>query len=327
MGIKHLNRFIQSQCEHSIKHIHLSELNNKKIVIDTSIYLYKFASDSALLENFYLMISIFREHNIIPLFVFDGKPPKEKKDLLKQRKEDKKNAKEKYSEIKILMENTDNESDKLELIHQMDILKKDFVKINHKDIENVKLLLQAYGMSYVNAPGEADKLCAKIVSKNRAYACLSEDMDLFVYGCNRVMRYLSLLKKSAVMYDMKGILSELTLSLDEFKSICIVSGTDYNIHNSNANLHQSLKYFKKYKKDTKNIKHKEEYESNNFYEWLDTHTNYVNNIYELYTINDMFNLKHMDEYKSYEQFKIMNGPVNLSNLKTIMGKEDFIFVK
>ena len=42
--------------------------------------------ENALLENFYLMISIFREYNIIPLFVFDGKPPKEKNDLLKNAK-------------------------------------------------------------------------------------------------------------------------------------------------------------------------------------------------------------------------------------------------
>lgn len=84
MGIKHLNRYIQTQCKSSIKQIHLSELTNKKIVIDTSIYLYRYASDNTLLENFYLMISIFRQYNIIPLFIFDGKPPKEKKDLLKK---------------------------------------------------------------------------------------------------------------------------------------------------------------------------------------------------------------------------------------------------
>ena len=41
----------------------------------------------------------------------------------------------------------------------------------------------------------------------------------------------------------------------------------------------------------------------------------------------MFNLKHMEDYKNYENFKIMNGPVNLSNLKMIMKTANFIFVK
>ena len=33
----------------------------------------------------------------------------------------------------------------------------------------------------------------------------------------------------------------------------------------------------------------------------------------------------MTEYKNYENIKIVNGPVNLSNLKEIMYKEHFIF--
>ena len=32
----------------------------------------------SLIEKFYLMCSIFKNYNIIPLFVFDGKPPDEK---------------------------------------------------------------------------------------------------------------------------------------------------------------------------------------------------------------------------------------------------------
>jgi len=316
MGIKFLNRFIQSQCHTSVKHIHLSELNNKKIVVDTSIYMYRFAADNTLLENFYLMISIFRKYNIIPLFVFDGKPPKEKQELLKKRRQDKQLAENKYNDLKLGLENINTDTEKKELMSKLDTLKKDFVKITRTDIENVKSLLQAYGISYLDAPGEADKLCAKMVCKNKAHACLSEDMDLFVYGCTRVLRYLSLLKKNVILYDMKGILSELKLSMDEFKYICIVSGTDYNIYNGKNNLYQSLKYFKKYQKTT----------DDDFYKWLEKHTDYVDNVDDLYNILNMFDLKLMEEYENYDNFKIVNGPVNLSNLTNVMEKEDFIFI-
>ena len=316
MGIKHLNRYIQTQCKSSIKQIHLSELTNKKIVIDTSIYLYRYASDNTLLENFYLMISIFRQYNIIPLFIFDGKPPKEKKDLLKKRREAKQLAENKFNELKQSISHETSDEDKSSIINEMELLKKEFVKINHKDIENVKELLQAFGVSYIEAEGEADKLCAKIVSKNKAYACLSEDMDMFVYGCNRVLRYLSLLKKSVIIYDTKSILSELKLNMDEFKSICIVSCTDYNVDNDQANLHQTLKYFKKYKKSS----------SDDFYTWLESNTTYASNIYELYNISNLFDLQSMEEYKKYETYKISNAPINLNNLKRVMEKEDFIFI-
>ena len=321
MGIKYLNKFIQTHCSDSIKQIHLSDLSNKKIVIDTSIYLYRYVSDNTLLENFYLMISVFRKYNIIPLFVFDGKPPQEKMELLKKRKQNKQLSEASYNNLKQSLENVMDDTDKMDILMKMDCLKKEFIKITHTDISNVKLLLQAYGVSYVDAPGEADKLCAKMVCKNKAYACLSEDMDLFVYGCTRVLRYLSLFKTQVVMYDMKGILTDLQLSLDEFKQICIVSGTDYNIDDDKMNLYQSLKYFKKYKKYINT-----ELKDINFFDWLENHTDYITNICDLYNINMLFDLKMMTDYKKYENIKIINGPVNLSNLKNIMVQENFVFI-
>ncbi len=318
MGIKYLNKHLQSTCSNSIKQISLHELSGKRIVIDTSIYLYRFLGDNALLENFYLMISIFRQHNIIPLFVFDGKPPKEKEELLKRRKAGKKEAESKYKELKNKLSHVP-EDEKHDIEETMLSLKKDFIRVHHTDIENVKMLIQSYGVSYIEAPGEADKLCAKMVCKNKAYACLSEDMDLFVYGCPRVLRYLSLLKKKVIMYDLKGMVEDMKMSFDEFQSICIISGTDYNIESDNSTtLSQTLKHFKKYK-SSNNTK-------SEFYEWLQENTKYVENVDSLYIIKEMFNLKNMHEYKNYDKLKIINGPCNMNNLKLVMEKEDFIFV-
>jgi 5'-3' exonuclease len=353
MGIKYLNKHLQSNCSNSIKNISLHELSGKKIVIDTSIYLYRFLGENALLENFYLMISIFREHNILPLFIFDGKPPKEKEELLKQRKNGKKEAETKYNELKNRFDDVP-EYEKKDLEDSMLALKKEFIRLRHTDIENVKLLIQAYGVSYIEAPGEADKLCAKMVCKHKAYACLSEDMDLFVYGCPRVLRYLSLFKKKVVMYDLKGILTDMKLSFDEFQSICIVSGTDYNIDmENNTNLTQTLKHFKKYKQlsnqyydnsnntiinndkknninNNKNNKKKTRNENTtpiSFYEWLEENTKYITNCMELYNIQDMFDLTKMTEYKQYEKINIINGPVHKRNLMNVLEKEHFLFVE
>ena len=211
MGIKYLNRFLQDNCKNSIKKVNLYELSGKKIVIDTSIYMYRYLGENVLLENIYLMISVLRSYNIIPLFVFDGKPPKEKENLLRERKKNKKEAEEKYIllENEILTEEI-QKTDKIE--EELNQLRKQFIRLHHKDIENVKLLIQSLGVSFIDAPGEADKLCAKMVNKNLAYACLSEDMDMFVYGCKRVLRYLSLLNKNVIMYDMKDILIEIDMN-------------------------------------------------------------------------------------------------------------------
>ena len=315
MGIKYLNRFLQDNCKDSIKKISLYELSGKKVVIDTSIYMYRYLGEDALLENMYLMISILRLYNIIPLFVFDGKPPKEKEHLLKERKDNKKKAEKKYNELQNQLIN--EEGDQKEKIEEELVqLKKEFIRLHHTDIINVKMLIQSLGVSYIEAPGEADKLCAKLVNKNIAYACLSEDMDMFVYGCKRVLRYLSLLNKTVVLYEMKDILIELDMSFTDFKNICVISGTDYNSNNNN-DLHKTLKYFKKFRKSKEN--------KNNFINWLEENTDYINAL-EVKEVSKLFSLDNVPELNNCLKTKIINTPINISNLKTILEKEDFIFV-
>ena len=67
-------------------------------------------------------------------------------------------------------------------------LKRQCVKIKQTHIKDVKELLKCFGLKYIIAEGEADKLCAELVIHNKAYACMSDDMDLFMYGCPRVFR-------------------------------------------------------------------------------------------------------------------------------------------
>jgi flap endonuclease-1 len=317
MGIRHLNKHLRTNCPQSIKCIHMQDLYGKKIAIDISIYLYKYHSENTLLENIYLMLSIFRHYNIIPIFIFDGKPPQEKKTLLQKRKENKNNAEQEYKHLQTLLHNQNNidKDEKQEITIAMEKLKKQFVYINNQIIQKVKELIRAYGATYYDAPGEADALCAMLVIHNKVWACLSEDMDLFVYGCKRVLRYFSLLNHSAVLYYMKGILNELNINHNEFKEICILSGTDYNNENNN-NLHNILKLFQKYKK----------YNNNNelpFHQWLSTNTNYNNNIQLFNKIYQIFDITTLP--KTYLDITIMNGQILHNNIKEIMKEDGFLF--
>ena len=70
MGVKQLNSFIKHNCYKLLEKKNLCEFKGKTIVIDASIYMYKFLEDDLLIENIYLLCSIFRSHNIIPIFVF-----------------------------------------------------------------------------------------------------------------------------------------------------------------------------------------------------------------------------------------------------------------
>jgi len=323
MGIKHLNRFLKEEATSSIKLSCLSELSGKKIAVDISIYMYKYAGDGNLIENIYLMLTVFKNYNIIPIFIFDGKPPPEKKELLQKRRENKKEAEEEYKNLKKQLEQKDftDDYDKQELLYNMDMLKKKFIYISKNDIENVKELIRAYGATYYDAPGEADELCALLTLNGKTWGCLSEDMDMFVYGCPRVIRYLSLLNHTAVVYELKGILDNLGITHKELREICIISGSDYNMRFNNNNkftLYNTLKYFKKY--------HKEKTQ-NEFYDWMINNNTICLEDYQLlkkiYTMFDLSNSRIC--LNPFEQISIFNSSVMWNQIKEILKKDGFIF--
>jgi 5'-3' exonuclease len=326
MGIKHLNRFLREEAQQCIKFISLAELSGKKIAVDISIYMYKYASEGTLLENMYLMLSTLRYYEIIPVFIFDGKPPPEKKELLQKRKEDKQEAEKEYNQLKKQLENkTIDDVEKQEVVNNMDILKKKFIHIGKNEIDSVKRLIRAYGATYYDAPGEADELCALLVIKNKVWACLSEDMDMFVYGCNRVLRYLSLLNKTVVLYDTKDILNSLGITQKELREICVISGTDYNYNENKtddnskkgSSLYKTLAYFKKYHKENSVL---------GFYEWLKENTDYIQDYENLLNIYNLFELNQEHTHLTiFENIKIINGPIMKEDIRNIIKIEGFIF--
>jgi 5'-3' exonuclease len=317
MGVQYLNSFIKRNTrEGTIVKTNLNKLSGKTIVIDTSIYLYRFLAEEALLENMYIMISLFRYYNIIPIFVFDGKAPVEKTKLIEKRISDKTIAEKQYNSIKEKLKFIKNSEEHKKLCETMIHLKKKFIRIKRTDILNVKNLINAFGLKYLDAEGEADQLCAKLVIKKHAYACLSEDMDLFIYGCPRVLRYLSLINETVVIYYFDKILENLDLNFNEFKEICVLSGTDYNNDINKISLFKTIDYFRLFKNsNTKYI---------NFYDWLDNTTNIISNIYELYNIYNLFRIDNINLKKFKLSGLIKN--VDMDKIKEIMKPVGFIFI-
>ena len=261
MGISRLNYFLQHSCPNGIHQIHLKTLSDKTLAIDISIYLYKFKAKGCIIENMYLMCSIFKHYNITPIFVFDGKPPPEKNKTLEKRKEKKDIAEKKYNDLKKQMElNSLNNKDKTAIQLKMKVLEKNFIRLKNWEVRNVKHLLRCLGCKYLEAPGEADKWCAKLVLENLAYACLSDDMDLFAYGCPTVLRYLNINRHCVVEYNLNKILNELSINKSEFCKICVLAGTDYlNKNKWTKTVHYYYKLLLKFKKINQG----------DFYQWLE----------------------------------------------------------
>ena len=216
MGIKYLNSYLKRTCCDVLPQIPLWKLRGKKISIDASIYMYRYAADDALMEGMYQMTMLLLDNLITPLYVFDGAPPPEKMDLIKQRSEARIRAK--Y--------NLANMEDKMD-VKKAKMYKRQSTSIHRRDVDNVKEMLTACGVTWYQASGEADQLCVQLVKNNEAWACMSDDTDMLVYGCERVLRYVSLFNQTVVMYNLPDILANLGIQFADFQKICVLSGTDY----------------------------------------------------------------------------------------------------
>jgi 5'-3' exonuclease len=280
--------------------------------------MYKFSAQNALIENMYLLISIFKQNQIIPIFVFDGKSPPEKRELINQRNRLKQDAEKKYKELTETIKNAPVSS-KPEMELEMEALKKKFIRIKEADVLRVKSLMYYYGASYCDADGEADKLCVYMVKNGTAWACLSDDMDMFVYGCSRVLRHISLLKHSVILYDLETILTDLNITMSEFRQITVISGTDYNI-NQTTSLSETMKWFYQYKKEYAELEAENE---PLFYKWLLKFTKYIKDYEDLIYVHNMFYVDDLDNNLASRQLHTSN--LNMSMLKGLLRTNGFIF--
>ena len=87
MGIKNLKEILQ-KCQSAITTRDLNNYSGLVLGIDLSIYLYKYLyNNNDHLEGLTRFVLRLLKNNITPVFIFDGKPPKEKSNILAERRE------------------------------------------------------------------------------------------------------------------------------------------------------------------------------------------------------------------------------------------------
>lgn len=269
MGIKNLNKFILKKSPDIFVKKHFSEYKGKRIAIDVENMLYKFRSSASKQsfhkQEFYhiyaLLLNVikFLDNGILPIYVFDGKPPDAKKEncLDKRYKEKEKNYQElllleeqfqkiiqeknNYSEkndpfIDEDFENTvkyisDQDTD--EILKNLEIAQNKLTIVSKKHRQECKNLLEKLGIPFLSLEAEAECVCVYLCAKGYADYVYSEDTDCIVYGSNVVsdIKDLIVLKKGIndTFYELstKKLLELINFNRDQFIDFCILMGCDY----------------------------------------------------------------------------------------------------
>jgi len=258
MGIKDLNGFLKRKIPDTIKRTHLKDYAGKRVAIDTSIYFYKFLyKHPRFIEQFLEQIYKLIQSGITPVYIFDGKPPKEKQNELNERKERKDDMKDKMKQLQTeltelgetdiveetdeeFLEESDTELD-LEVLKQLEInerkkkmIKEEIDKIQRKLIyvtwqhnQELKEFLKLLGIPFIQAECEADAICAELVRRGVVDLVMSDDMDLLVDGTQVLLRDFHINSYQVTEYNVEEILLNLGFTRKQWIDFCILCGCDY----------------------------------------------------------------------------------------------------
>ena len=241
-------KFLNTNYPDLIHIIDKNDFGKKMIAIDISILLYQVIIairnsgadminlqgdiSSHILGLFNKTINLLKM-NIIPIYVFDGKPPEFKTKLINLRKEVKNKAYEKLNQ-------------ELSKEDQIKYFKRS-VSISKKQIEECIELLQLMGIPYIIAPEEADSQCAELVKCGIADGVLTEDMDIMTFGADKIYRNLTSYKKDNMFILKNEVLEALKVNYDEFVELCILFGCDYCDKIQDIKVDVIYNYFMKHK--------------------------------------------------------------------------------
>jgi flap endonuclease-1 len=246
MGIKNLHKLLK-KFEGIVVEKKPTSYQGKKIAIDVSILIYQIViairnTGSDLTNNngditshlygiFNKTVSML-EMGIHPVYVFDGKPPEMKNDILKSRREQRNKA-------KIRMSAAVNKAEKIKYFKRS-------VVITKKQLEECKTLLKLIGIPVINAPEEADSQCAWLAKNDMVYGVSTEDMDILTFGSPIIIRNLSSRKKNSIEIGLNNIKNKLKLNYLQFIDLCILLGCDYCPTLSGVGMKKAYSIIQKY---------------------------------------------------------------------------------
>jgi len=196
--------------------------------IDVSCILYR--ARAASLEPITVVASLLyrmRQSNITPIFVFDGKPPASKAEVLEQRRDQRDQAQKEIVALESLDISGMSQMDKAMTEKKIADLTARNPTVTGSDKDLIKQLLYGAGVLFVSASGEADDLLGLLARSGIVKAVVSTDMDMLARGVPILIVPETPDTSVLTEINTSTILSTLGLTYPQFVDACILMGTDY----------------------------------------------------------------------------------------------------
>jgi flap endonuclease-1 len=249
--------------EEAVEKSSLQKLSGKSVALDTYNILYQFIATirgpdgrplmdrrgriTSHLSGLFFRTVNFLEEGLLPVYVFDGRPPELKRKTIERRRELRMEALEEYEKA---------------------LAAKDFeaarryaqraASLEAYMVESSADLLKAMGVPYVMAPAEGEAQAAYMASKGSVYASGSQDMDSLLFGSPRLVRNLSIVGRRKLprrneyvevepeIIHLQKLLESLEITREQLVDIGLLVGTDYSPQVKGVGPKTALKIVKEY---------------------------------------------------------------------------------
>lgn len=158
----------------------------------------------------------FYEHELDPVFVFDGEVLELKEDELARRREKKQEAAERLEEAAAAGDEEAVRS-----------LRARTQRLTPTILETSRALFELLDVPIVDAPAEAEAQAAHMARSEIVDYVGTEDYDAILFGAPLALRQLTSSGPPECM-DLEATLAELGLTREQLVDIAILCGTDYN---------------------------------------------------------------------------------------------------
>ena len=230
MGIRGLGGFLKWKVPQARKTLKWPTHQNQRWGIDCSCLLYR-ARGAGLnpLTVIAGLIVKMRSYKIVPIVVFDGRPPSAKSDILDQRRTVRVAAHKEMAEIEAELSSPElSDQDKITKEHRHAALQKKAPTVSSVEKDALKQFLYAAGVLFVTASGEADDLLAYLARSGDIQAVMSTDTDMLPRGIPVLINPETPDCTVLTEYTLNDVLSGLELTYPQFVDACMLMGSDYS---------------------------------------------------------------------------------------------------
>ena len=216
-----------------IEDVPFAELQGSVVAVDAHNWLYRYltttvkwtsddvytTSDGEEVANLVGVVQglpKFFEHDLTPVFVFDGAVTDLKDDEVRQRREKREAAEQR-------LEDARERGDDLAVAR----LESRTQRLTETIVETTRELLELLDVPVVDAPAEGEAQAAAMARRGDVDYAGTEDYDALLFGAPLTLRQLTS-KGDPELMDLDATLSEHDLTWEQLIDVAILCGTDFN---------------------------------------------------------------------------------------------------